>query len=150
MDRVWYKFYDKGVPHSIDYPGKAMKDYFNEWADKNPSKPYLIWGDQQLTYAGNKLARQTANAILTLNYKGDDRSDEYFEYVILLQPAIKLSRHVLPTLYHSWLTPFSDSETTIVFVEDRFANKVAEHENGTTLIKTMIVLNSHTGAPRYC
>jgi|LFRM01.1.fsa_nt_gb long-chain acyl-CoA synthetase len=157
MDRVWYKFYDKGVPHSIDYPGKAMKDYFNEWADKNPSKPYLIWGDQQLTYAeANKLARQTANAILTLNYQKGDRialmSTNLPEYVILLQACYKIGAAIVPTnpmytipeLTHQ----FSDSETTIVFVEDRFANKVAEiMKNGTTLIKTMIVLNSHTGAP---
>ena len=134
MDRVWYKFYDKGVPHSIDYPGKAMKDYFNEWADKNPSKPYLIWGDQQLTYAeANKLARQTSNAILTLNYQKGDRialmSTNLPEYVILLQACYKIGAAIVPTnpmctipeLTHQ----FSDSETTIVFVEDRFANKVA-------------------------
>jgi long-chain acyl-CoA synthetase len=72
MDRVWYKFYDKGVPYSIDYPGKPLKDYFNEWVSKNPDKPYLIWSDKELTYAeANTMAQKTANAILKLGNKGD-------------------------------------------------------------------------------
>lgn len=154
MDRVWYNFYDKGVPHSIDYPGKAMKDYFNEWAAKLPDKPYLIWDDQQLTYAeANRMAQKTANAILTLGYQKGDRialmSTNLPEYVILLQACYKIGAAIVPTnpmytipeLTHQ----FSDSETSIVFVEDRFADKVVEiMKNGKTPIKTVVILDSHT------
>ena len=58
MDRIWYKFYDEGVPHSIDYPGKAMRDYFNEWATKNPDKPYMIW-EINGCFAGQLYSPQT-------------------------------------------------------------------------------------------
>jgi long-chain acyl-CoA synthetase len=154
MDRVWYKFYDKGVPRSIDYPGKPMKDYFNQWVAKFPNKPYLIWDDQQLTYSEtNVMAQKVANAILTLGYQKGDRvalmSTNLPEYVILLQACYKIGAVIVPTnpmytipeLTHQ----FSDSETTIVFVEDRFASKVLDiMKNGKTLIKSVIVLDSHT------
>lgn len=157
MDRVWYKFYDKGVPPSIDYPGKPMKDYFNDWADKNPDKIYLIWGDQQLTYAeANAMARKTANAILKLGYQKGDRialmSTNLYEYVILLQACYKIGAAIVPTnpmytvpeLTHQ----FVDSETTIIFAEDRFASKVIEiMKSGKSIIRTLVVLDSHTNNP---
>lgn len=156
MDRVWYKFYDKGVPYSIDYPHKPMKDYFNEWADKNPDKAYLIWDDQQLTYAqANTLAKKTANAILSIGYQKGDRialmSTNLPEYVILLQACYKIGAAIVPTnpMYTipELIHQFSDSETSIVFVEDRFAGKVVEiKKSGKTQIKSIVVLDSHTNA----
>ncbi|NLB88750.1 MAG: acyl--CoA ligase, partial [Syntrophomonadaceae bacterium] len=157
MERVWYKFYDEGVPHSIDYPGKPMKDYFNEWVAKSPDKPYLIWDDEQLTYdETNVMAQKIANAILSLGYEKGDRialmSTNLPEYVILLQACYKIGAAIVPTnpmytipeLTHQ----FSDSETSIVFVEDRFANKVIEIAKGDNSgIKNVIVLDSKTNAP---
>lgn len=157
MDRVWYKFYDKGVPHSIDYPRKPLKDYFNEWVAKNPDKPYLIWGNNELTYAqANTLAQKAANGMLELGCKKGDRvalmSTNIFEYVILLQACYKIGAVIVPTnpmytvpeLTHQ----FGDSGTSIVFAEDRFASKVVEvMESGKTAIQHLFILNSHTGAP---
>jgi len=157
MDRVWYKFYDKGVPYSIDYPGKPLKNYFNEWVAKNPDKPYLIWANKDLTYAeANALAQKTANAIIKLGYQKGDRialmSTNLFEYVILLQACYKIGAAIVPTnpmytipeLTHQ----FADSQSTIIFAEDRFAAKIVEiMESGKTIIKNLIILDSHTEAP---
>ncbi|HNX28020.1 MAG TPA: long-chain fatty acid--CoA ligase [Syntrophomonadaceae bacterium] len=157
MDRVWYKFYDKGVPYSIDYPGKPLKNYFNEWVAKNPDKPYLIWANKDLTYAeANALAQKTANAIIKLGYQKGDRialmSTNLFEYVILLQACYKIGAAIVPTnpmytipeLTHQ----FADSQSTIIFAEDRFAAKIVEiMKSGKTIIKNLIILDSHTEAP---
>lgn len=157
MDRIWYKFYDKGVPPSIDYPRKPLKDYFNEWVAKNPDKPYLIWGNNELTYAeANALAQKTATALIEIGYQKGERialmSTNIFEYVILLQACYKIGAVIVPTnpmytvpeLTHQ----FGDSETTIVFAEDRFAPKVVEvMESGKTGIQHLFILNSRTGAP---
>lgn len=157
MDRIWYKFYDKGVPPSIDYPRKPLKDYFNEWVAKNPDKPYLIWGNNELTYAeANALAQKAATALIEIGYQKGDRialmSTNIFEYVILLQACYKIGAVIVPTnpmytvpeLTHQ----FGDSETTIVFAEDRFAPKVVEvMESGKTAIQHLFILNSRTEAP---
>ncbi len=155
MDRVWYKFYDKGVPHSIDYPGKPLKDYFNEWVAKNPDKTYLIWGDKELSYSeANVMAQKAATAIIKLGYQKGDRialmTTNLFEYVILLQACYKIGAAIVPTnpmytipeLTHQ----FADSEATIVFAEDRFADKVAEiMSSGKTAIRNLIIIDSRTG-----
>lgn len=150
MDRIWYKFYDEGVPHSIDYPGKAMRDYFNEWATKNPDKPYMIWGDQQLSYAeANSIARKLSSSILQLGYQKGDRialmTTNLPEYVLLLQACFKIGAAIVPTnpmytipeLTHQ----FKDSEASIVFAEDRFAQKVVDIiNNGTTSVEKLVVV----------
>ncbi len=150
MDRIWYKFYDEGPPHSIDYPGKAMRDYFNEWATKNPDKPYMIWGDQQLSYGeANSIARKLASSIIQLGYQKGDRialmTTNLPEYVLLLQACFKIGAAIVPTnpmytvpeLTHQ----FKDSEASIVFAEDRFAQKVVDiMNNGTTSVEKLVVI----------
>ena len=45
MEKPWLKWYDPGVPASINYPEKPLKDMFNQNAAANPDRPYLIfWG----------------------------------------------------------------------------------------------------------
>ncbi|NLJ72862.1 MAG: long-chain fatty acid--CoA ligase [Syntrophomonadaceae bacterium] len=156
MDRPWYKYYDEGVPKSIDYPGKAMKDYFNEWVVKQPDKPYLIWANEELTYAqANEMAQKVANAIIATGYVKGDRialmTSNLVEYVILLQACYKIGAAIVPTnpmytvkeLTHQ----FSDSETSIVFVEDRFADKVVEvAKSDGSMIKLIVVVDSKTNS----
>ena len=50
MDRVWYQWYDEGVPKSIDYPKKPLKELFNYQAEENAERPYIIFGDAKLSY----------------------------------------------------------------------------------------------------
>lgn len=67
-----------------------------------PDKPYLIWGDNQLTYQeANTLAKKLASGILSLGYVKGDRvalmSTDLTQYIICLQ-ACFLSRHLVATL----------------------------------------------------
>lgn len=155
MDRVWYQYYDREVSPSINYPKKPLKDYFNEWVAKNPDKTYLFWGDKTLSHLeANRIARKLANSIIGLAYQKGDRialmSTNLPEYVLLLQACYKIGAVIVPTnpmytvpeLTHQ----FKDSETSIIFVEDRFADKVVEIvKAGTTQIKHVVVIDTGAG-----
>ncbi|NLV22599.1 MAG: long-chain fatty acid--CoA ligase [Syntrophomonadaceae bacterium] len=152
MERSWYAFYDEGVGHSIDYPGLPMKAHFSKWVDKNPDKPYLIWGDKQLTYKeANSIACKLSSSIISLGYVKGDRialmTTNLPEYVICLQACWKLGAAIVPTnpmytvpeLTHQ----FGDSGTKIVFAEAQFANKVVEIiKNGKTSIEKLVVIQT--------
>ena len=133
MERSWYAFYDQGVRRSIDYPRLPMKAHFSQWVAKNPDKPYLIWGDKQLTYQeANAVACKLASSIVSLGYVKGDRialmTTNLPEYVICLQACWKLGAAMVPTnpmytvpeLTHQ----FGDSGVKIVITEAQFANKV--------------------------
>lgn len=152
MERRWYDFYDQGVPRCIDYPRIPMREHFKNWVTKNPDKPYLVWGDQQLTYRqANSIACQLAGSILSLGYVKGDRialmSSNLIEYVLCLQACFKLGAGIVPTnpmytvpeLTHQ----FKDSGSKIVFVEDQFAGKVIEiAKAGTTSIEKVVIIPS--------
>lgn len=152
MERSWYAFYDEGVGHSIDYPGLPMKAHFSKWVAKNPDKPYLIWGDKQLTYKeANSIACKLSSSIISLGYVKGDRialmTTNLPEYVICLQACWKLGAAIVPTnpmytvpeLTHQ----FGDSGTKIVFAEAQFANKVVEIiKNGKTSIEKLVVIQT--------
>lgn len=149
MKRVWYNFYDKGVPHSIDYPRKAMREYFNEWTKKNPDKPYLIFEDRKFSYKeANAIAQKLASSIIGLGYQKGDRialmSTNIPQYVLAEQACFKLGSaivpcnpmYTVPELTHQ----FKDSGSTIIIVEARFADKVIQiYKEGQTQIKYIIV-----------
>lgn len=150
MERNWYKYYDKGVPNSIDYPRIPMKDHFLKWVIKNPDKTYLTWGDQQLTYKeANSIARKLASSIVSLGFEKGDRialmSSNLHEYVICLQACYKVGAGIVPTnpmytipeLTHQ----FKDSGCKFVFVEAQFANKVIEITKAcSTSIEKVVVI----------
>jgi len=150
MERSWYNYYDKGVPHSIDYPRLSMKDHFLEWVGKNPDKDYMYWGDQKLTYQeANTQARKLANGILDLGIAKGDRialmSTNIHEYVICLQACYKIGAGIVPTnpmytipeLTHQ----FKDSGCRMVIVEAMFANKVIEiFKAGSTSIEKVVIV----------
>ena len=152
MERSWYAFYDEGVRHSIDYPGLPMKAHFSKWVAKNPDKPYLIWGDKQLTYKeANSIACKLSSSIISLGYVKGDRialmTTNLPEYVICLQACWKLGAGIVPTnpmytvpeLTHQ----FGDSGTKIVFAEAQFAHKVVEIiKNGKTSIEKLVVIQT--------
>ena len=152
MERSWYAFYDEGVRRNIDYPRLPMKSYFSKWVAKNPDKPYLIWGDKQLTYKeANSVACKLASSIISLGYAKGDRialmTTNLPEYIICLQACWKLGAAIVPTnpmytvpeLTHQ----FGDSGARIVVTEAQFANKVAEIiKNGKTSVEKLVVIQT--------
>ncbi|MEJ5362487.1 MAG: long-chain fatty acid--CoA ligase [Spirochaetota bacterium] len=101
MEKRWYKWYDKQVPHSIYYPPMPLKDFFNYHAEKNPDKPYLIINDITLPYGlCNVLARRFANALLKMGIKKGDRlaimAPNVPQYILAEQACFKIGVIVVP------------------------------------------------------
>lgn len=101
MERRWYKWYDKQVPHSIYYPPTPLKDFFNYHAEKNPEKPYLIVNDIILPYGlCNSIARRFANGLLKLGLKKGDRlgimAPNVPQFILAEQACFKIGVVVVP------------------------------------------------------
>jgi long-chain acyl-CoA synthetase len=129
-----------------------MKSYFSKWVEKNPDKPYLIWGDKLLTYKeANSIACKLSSSIISLGYVKGDRialmTTNLPEYIICLQACWKLGAAIVPTnpmytvpeLTHQ----FGDSGARFVFAEAQFANKVVEiMKNGKTSVEKLVVIQT--------
>jgi long-chain acyl-CoA synthetase len=50
MDRPWYRFYDKGVPHSLNYPEITVPHFLRHSADRHPDQIATLFLGARLTY----------------------------------------------------------------------------------------------------
>jgi len=149
MDRVWNQWYDEGVPISIDYPRKPLKDMFNYQAEENADRPYLILDDAKLSYkACNSMARSFANGLLSMHVRKGDRvvimAPNVPQFVIVRQACYKIGAIVVPinplSVVREITHYFNDSgvETAVVMAE--FADKVIQVlRNQKTRLKRVIV-----------
>jgi long-chain acyl-CoA synthetase len=74
MERPWYRFYDEGVPRSMEYPEKTLPDLLRETAAKYPEKTATVFFGGQLAYG--ELKRQVdalAASLAGLGVKKGDR-----------------------------------------------------------------------------
>jgi long-chain acyl-CoA synthetase len=74
MERPWYRFYDEGVPRSMEYPEKTLPDLLRETAAKYPGKTATVFFGGQLAYG--ELKRQVdalAASLAGLGVKKGDR-----------------------------------------------------------------------------
>jgi long-chain acyl-CoA synthetase len=69
-ERPWLKFYDQGVPHSIDYPKKPLFHFLEESARNYPDQPCTIFKGAKITYAEmDTLSDQLAAGLADLGVK---------------------------------------------------------------------------------
>jgi long-chain acyl-CoA synthetase len=50
MKRPWLKFYDEGVPHTLEYPSITVPEYLRSAADNYPSQVATVFLGGRLTY----------------------------------------------------------------------------------------------------
>jgi long-chain acyl-CoA synthetase len=149
MDRIWYRWYDEGVPHSIPYPKVPLKDKFNQNAQSHPERPYLIIGDTTLTYRqSNRMARQLANGLLSLGVKKGDRvalmSPNLPQYVLGLEACYKIGAVIVPTNPQATVREithqFHDSGAETVIAWAGIAEKPVEVMRGkSAAVKRVII-----------
>lgn len=73
-DKPWLKLYDKGVPHSIDYPPIPAHGFLESNAKNYPDSPALIFKDNVLTYQElNDLSDRLAAGLAAMGVKKGDR-----------------------------------------------------------------------------
>ncbi|HPJ34218.1 MAG TPA: long-chain fatty acid--CoA ligase [Spirochaetota bacterium] len=156
MEKPWLKWYDKGVSASIDYPEIPLRDMFNRNAENNPDRPYLIFGDREISYSeANLSARKLANAITALGIKKGDRvalmSPNFPEYVIALEACYKLGVVVVPTnpmaTVREITHQFSDSGAVAVIAWAGIAAKPVEvlNEKMAALKKVIVFGDKEDG-----
>ncbi len=135
MNRPWLKFYDEGVPHSIDYPRMPIYRILDDTAKMFPEHVASIFYGKKLTYQELKdLSDRFAKSLREMGIgKGDKVAlllPNFPGYVIAYYGILKVGAIVVPLnpLYtaHELEFHFNDSSATTVVTIPMFAEKVAK------------------------
>ena len=74
MEKPWLKFYEEGVPATIDYPDMVMPQVLADTARKHPDHPATLFKGAKLTYRElNELVDKFAAGLQKLGVKKGDR-----------------------------------------------------------------------------
>jgi len=153
MQKPWLKFYDEGVPHTLEYPKVPLHWYLEESARKYPDGIATIFpgrfGDTKLTYGElNELVNRLANALIDLGVKKGDRVALYLpncpQFLIGYYAILKAGGTVVATspLYSPREVEhqFNDSRAETVIVLSLFYPMVKQVQ-AKTGVKNVIVTN---------
>jgi long-chain acyl-CoA synthetase len=73
-ERLWFKYYDEGVPRTIDYPQVPLFHLLEESARKYPDSPCTIFKGEVITYRQmDELTNRLAAGLADLGVKKGDR-----------------------------------------------------------------------------
>jgi long-chain acyl-CoA synthetase len=159
MEKPWLKFYDEGVPHTLEYPGIPLHWFLEESARKYPNSIATIlpgrFGDTKLTYRElNELANRLANALIDLGVKKGDRVALYMpncpQFVIAYSGILKAGAIVVATspLYSPREVEhqFNDSEAKTVIVLSLYYPVVKQVQPKTRVQKVIVSnIKEHLG-----
>ncbi len=153
MEKPWLKFYDEGVPHTLQYPEVPLHWFLEEAARKYPDSIATVlpgrFGDSKLTYKElNELVNRLANALIDLGVKKGDRVALYMpncpQFVIGYYAILKAGGIVVTTspLYspREVQHQFNDSGTETVIVLSLYY-RVVKQVQDKTKVKNVIVTN---------
>jgi len=148
-DRPWLKHYDKGVPHTINYPAEPLFYFLEESARKFPNSPCTIFKGATITFKEmNSLTDRLAAAVAGLGVKKGDRVGIFMpntpQFVMVYFGILKAGGVVVAT--NPMYTPpeiehqANDSGVEVMFVMSNFY-KTIKTAQPKTKIKTMVVTN---------
>ncbi len=146
MERPWFRFYDKDVPKSIDYPRIPIYRLLDDTAARFPDRPLTSFFGKKMTYAEIKrLSDNFAASVRSLGIRPGDRValllPNFPGYIIAYYGLMKAGAVVVPLnpLYtaHELEFHFTDSGAETVVTIPMFAPKVASLV-GKTPLKRMI------------
>jgi long-chain acyl-CoA synthetase len=154
-DRPWLKHYDKGVPHTINYPAEPLFYFLEESARKFPNSPCTIFKGATITFKEmNALTDRIAAAVAGLGVKKGDRVGIFMpntpQFVMVYFGILKAGGVVVAT--NPMYTPpeiehqANDSGVEIMFVMSNFY-KTIKTAQPKTKIKTMVVTNIKEALP---
>ncbi|HEV8396008.1 MAG TPA: AMP-binding protein, partial [Vicinamibacterales bacterium] len=73
-DRPWLRFYEPGVPHTLEYPAIAVQDFLDQSAARFPDRTATVFFGARLTYRTLKeLSDRFAAALVRLGIRPGDR-----------------------------------------------------------------------------
>ncbi len=146
MDRPWLKFYDKDVPHHINYPRMPIYRILDDTARMFPDRTASIFYGKKLTYRELKeLSDSFASALIRIGIKRGDKValllPNFPGFVIAYYGILKAGGVVVPLnpLYtaHELEFHFNDSGAKTVVTIPMFAEKVSKLTHTTSLEKVI-------------
>jgi long-chain acyl-CoA synthetase len=148
-DHPWLKRYDKGVPHTIDYPAVPLHYFLEESARKYPDSPCTIFKGATITYREmNEITDRVAGGLVAMGVKKGDRVGMFLpntpQFVMIYFGILKAGGVVVAT--NPLYTPpeivhqVSDAGVELMFVMSNFYNTMKKAQPKTK-IKKLIVTN---------
>ncbi|MGQ9832846.1 MAG: long-chain-fatty-acid--CoA ligase [Candidatus Villigracilaceae bacterium] len=147
--RPWLAHYDKGVPHTIEYPPVPLYHFLEESARKYPNQPCTIFRGAKISYQEmNAITDQIAAALADMGVKKGDRVGLLMpntpQFVMAYFGILKAggivvafdSRYTPPEIVHQ----ANDAGVEVMFVMSNFYQKL-KIAQPQTKIKKVIVTN---------
>ncbi len=147
--RPWLRFYDEGVPTSIEYPPVTLHYFMEENAKKHPESICTIFKGAQITYKEmNAYTDRLAAGLADLGVKKGDRVGIFIpntpQFVMAFFAILKLGAIAVATnpLYSAREIEHqvNDSGIEIMIVMSNFYKLVKEVQSRTRL-RTIVVTN---------
>lgn len=148
-DRPWLKFYDEGVPETIDYPPVTLFYFLEDAARKYPNNPCTIFKGAVITYKEmNDLTDRLAAGLAEMGIKKGDRVGLFMpntpQFVMAYFAVLKIGGVVVATnpLYspREIEHQINDAGVEIMLVMSNFYNLIKQVQPNTK-IRTVIVSN---------
>jgi len=148
-DFLWYKNYDKGVPHHVDYPEVPLFHFLEKMADQHPASPCTIFKGAVISYKEmNDITDSLTGALAKLGVKKGDRVGIFMpntpQFVMAYYAALKAGAVVVAT--NPLYTPpeiehqVNDAGIEVMMVMSNFYN-IMKAVQPRTKIKTIVVTN---------
>lgn len=154
-DRPWLKYYDEGVPETIDYPPVTLFYFLEESARKYPDNPCTIFKGAVITYKEmNDLSDRLAAGLAELGIKKGDRIGLFMpntpQFVMAYFAILKLGGVVVATnpLYspREIEHQVNDAGVEVMLVMSNFYNLIKQVQPNTK-IRTVVVTNLKEALP---
>jgi long-chain acyl-CoA synthetase len=148
-DKPWLAHYDKGVPHTIEYPNEPLFHFLDESARKYPDRACTIFKGAVVTYKEmNAITDSIAAALVDMGVKKGDRVGMFMpntpQFVMAYFGILKAGGVVVATnpLYTAPEIEHqaSDAGIEIMFVMTNFYKTIKKAQPNTR-IKKLIVTN---------
>lgn len=154
-ERPWYKHYDAGVPHHIDYPEITVFGMLEEAAQKYPNAPCTIFKGAKITFREmNELTDRLAAGLAELGVKKGDRVGIFMpntpQFVLAYFAILKAGGVVVAT--NPLYTPreieyqVNDAGIEVMLAMSNFYNVLKKAQPNTS-IRTIVVTNLKEALP---
>lgn len=147
MKKIWQKFYQEGVPHSIDYPNITIPQFLENTVKKYPKNIAITFFGKKLNYKElSESVDRFATALSDLGIKKGDKFSIFLpncpQFVIAFFAALKVGAIVVNTnpLYveRELIYQLNDSSCKTILCLDLLYPKVKDVKDKTEL-KNIIV-----------
>lgn len=148
-NKPWLAHYDKGVPHTIEYPKVPLFHFLEDAARKYPDRACTIFKGAVISYRDmNAMTDHMAAALVEMGVKKGDRVGIFMpnipQFLIAYFGILKAGGVVVavnPTYpVEEILTPVKDANIEVMFCMSRFYGKLKEVREKSGL-KKIIVTN---------